>query len=222
MKRKLKIIGGRVITPLRLLSGHQVVMEEGKIVDVSPYDASDDALCAVFDAAGRYVSPGFVDIHVHGGGGHDFMDATQGAFNGAARLHRRHGTTSLLPTTLCCPHEELLDFLSALSRAQKLPGVGAALVGAHLEGPHFSMGQRGAQDPRFIVLPDEKKDRRNPLALWGPHPAMVVRARAARRDGARGCPARARRLALHRPQRLPGGCGGARAGERLYALNPPV
>jgi N-acetylglucosamine-6-phosphate deacetylase len=54
------------------------------------------------DANGKYISPGFIDIHIHGGGGHDFMDGTTEAFLKIAELHAKHGTTAMLPTTLTC------------------------------------------------------------------------------------------------------------------------
>jgi len=111
----------------------------------------------VIDAAGKYVSPGFIDIHVHGGGGHDFMDNTLDAFLEIAQLHARHGTTSFTPTTLSCEKRALLKTLSLYEEADALNGSGAQFTGLHIEGPYFSMNQRGAQDPRFIRLPDPEE-----------------------------------------------------------------
>lgn len=107
----------------------------------------------VIDAEGFYVSPGFVDIHVHGGGGHDFMDGTVEAYLGAARAHAVHGTTSMAPTTLTCSDEELLNAFSVYKDAKKHNVDGAEFLGLHLEGPYFSPKQSGAQDPKYLQLP---------------------------------------------------------------------
>lgn len=107
----------------------------------------------VIDAEGFYVSPGFVDIHVHGGGGHDFMDGTVEAYLGAARAHAVHGTTSMVPTTLTCSDEELLNAFRVYGGAKKRNVDGAEFLGLHLEGPYFSPRQSGAQDPKYLQLP---------------------------------------------------------------------
>lgn len=106
------------------------------------------------DGEGLYLSHGFIDIHVHGGGGYDFMDATQEAWHGASALHLRHGTTAMAPTTLAAGREELLAAFAAY-RACK-PGFpdGAKLLGIHVEGPYLAPEQCGAQDPAFIRDPD--------------------------------------------------------------------
>ncbi|WP_431215475.1 hypothetical protein ACQ86N_12705 [Puia sp. P3] len=106
----IRIINGKVITPQGLLSGGYLYLRDGKIVESgSPGDR-------VIDAAGCYVSPGFIDIHVHGGGGHDFMDGTEAAFHGVAGTHVQYGTTAMLPTTLTGSEEELLHILDVYER----------------------------------------------------------------------------------------------------------
>ncbi len=109
------------------------------------------------DAKGQYISPGFIDIHVHGGGGHDFMDGTETAFLKIAETHARYGTTALLPTTLTSTKEEMLQILSVYEGAHLNNINGAQFLGMHLEGPYFAMHQRGAQDPRYIRDPDPKE-----------------------------------------------------------------
>ena len=98
--------------------------------------------------------PDFIDIHVHGGGGHDFMDGTEEAFIKAAEAHARFGTTSMVPTTLTAEKEELINTLNAFETAKQKNNPGAQLLGVHLEGPYFALSQRGAQDPRYIRNPD--------------------------------------------------------------------
>ena len=151
--RPIKISNGRVITPDRMLQSATLLISAGRIAAISEVDIDiPDAL--VLDAAGNYVAPGFIDLHVHGGGGHDFMDGTEEAFHAIARLHARHGTTAMTPTTLSCEQADLYTTLETYDRLSRQPSPGAAFIGMHLEGPYFAMNQRGAQDPRFIRDPD--------------------------------------------------------------------
>lgn len=108
----------------------------------------------IVDASGLYLSHGFIDIHVHGGGGHDFMDGTVEAWKGASALHLRHGTTAMVPTTLAAQTQDLLDMFDIYKQCKPyLPG-GAKLLGLHIEGPYLAPAQCGAQDPAFIRNPD--------------------------------------------------------------------
>ena len=165
--RKRKLIGGTVLTPIRALAGAEIAVENGKIVSVGPRDAATDAGAEIFDAGGLWVVPGFIDMHVHGGGGYDFMDATVEAFHGAARMHALHGTTTLLPTSLASGDEALLDMSHAYQDAVHAPWVGAAMPGLHLEGPYFSLAQAGAQAPDAITPPDPERTARILKAAQG-------------------------------------------------------
>lgn len=150
---KLKIYNGRVITPERLIPDGSVLVCDGKITAVAEGNpVFDDAL--EIDAGGRYISPGFIDLHVHGGGDADFMDGTVEAFLQVAATHARYGTTAMMPTTLASEKEELVKTFENYQKAMPLNTQGAAFIGLHLEGPYFSMNQRGAQDPRYIRTPD--------------------------------------------------------------------
>ncbi len=131
-----------------------LLVEDGKIAEIS--EKPDLEAEAVYDACGWYVSPGFIDMHVHGGGGYDFMDGTAEAMLGAARLHMKHGTTLLLPTTVACTDEELESVFSALREARNSPEVISHLYGIHLEGPYLSPQQAGAIDPVYLRHPDKE------------------------------------------------------------------
>lgn len=165
--RKRKLIGGTVLTPIRALAGAEIAVENGKIVSVGPRDAATDAGAEIFDVGGLWIAPGFIDMHVHGGGGYDFMDATVEAFHGAARMHALHGTTTLLPTSLASGDEALLDMIHAYQDAVHAPWVGAAMPGLHLEGPYFSLAQAGAQAPDAITPPDPERTARILKAAQG-------------------------------------------------------
>ena len=153
---KLKITNGKIITPYRSITGGTIVIEDGIILGIHERDAEvPDAV--TLDVQGHYISPGFVDIHVHGGGGHDFMDGTEEAFLKAAEAHAQFGTTAIVPTTLTAEKEELLITLDAFEKAKSKNTAGAFLVGVHLEGPYFAVSQRGAQDPKYIRNPDPQE-----------------------------------------------------------------
>ena len=150
---QIKICNGQIITPYRVLRGATLLITGDKVSAVCEGDIeAPDAV--VLDAAGKYIAPGFIDLHVHGGGGYDFMDGTEEAFAAIAHLHARHGTTAMTPTTLSCEKEELLETLRAYDRVRGIYG-----LGMHLEGPYFSPNQAGAQDPRFLRNPNPSEYR---------------------------------------------------------------
>ena len=152
-------IKGNIITPLRIIHDGEVCYtsdkEGGRITYVGK-QKKDNGDFTVYDCTGSFVAPGFIDIHVHGGGGHDFMDGTVDAFLGAARLHAAHGTATLLPTTLTCPDEELFEVFEVFDKAKNTENDGAFLAGLHLEGPYFSHEQKGAQDEKNLKTPSKE------------------------------------------------------------------
>lgn len=145
------IVNGKVIFRDRIEDGTPLILEDGKIIGVG--GKLPERTDCIYDARGRYVSPGFIDLHTHGGGGYDFMDGTVEAVEGACKLHLRHGTTSIVPTTLTCPDEELLHLFAVYREAKRTMKDGPNLLGLHLEGPFFSRLQCGAQDPAYLKAP---------------------------------------------------------------------
>ena len=115
------------------------------------------ALVAGPQTGGPLILPGFVDTHVHGGGGGDAMDGAEGVRT-LARLHARHGTTTLLPTTMTNPWEKILAALRGVREVMDTGGVpgGADVPGAHLEGPFISPQRLGAQPPCTLAPTPER------------------------------------------------------------------
>ena len=108
------------------------------------------------DAAGLYIAPGFIDTHIHGGGGYDVMDATPEALMEIARVHRLHGCTSFLPTTLTASKERIQAAVRNVLAYMRQPQDGtqyARALGVHLEGPCFSHAFKGAQNPAYLCEP---------------------------------------------------------------------
>ncbi len=174
--QKIKIVNGKILTPYRIIPNGSVLITGGIITAVSEgnIDVSD---AIEIDAKGNYIAPGFIDIHVHGGGGHDFMDGSENAFLKAAETHARYGTTSMSPTTLTSEKEDLMKTLELYETADRNNVNGAHFIGMHLEGPYFAMSQRGAQDPRYIRDPDpaEYMDvlaRTNVVTRWSAAPEL--------------------------------------------------
>jgi len=153
---QLKIYNGNVITPQRIINGGSILIADGKIAAISETNIETTG-AELINAEGKYISPGFIDIHVHGGGGHDFMDVTEEAFLKIAETHARFGTTAMLPTTLTGSKEDILETLRAYDSATKKNINGSQFLGMHLEGPYLAMSQRGAQDPRYIRNPDPQE-----------------------------------------------------------------
>jgi len=171
------IYNGKIITPLGIIDKGYVLIQNKTIADVGEgtIEVSEDTLA--IDAGGKFVSPGFIDIHVHGGGGHDFMDASVEAFLKIAETHVKYGTTALNPTTLTSEIKDLFFTLDLYKEANRLNTKGAQFLGVHLEGPYFAISQRGAQDPRYIRNPDPKEyqavlDYSDDIVRWSAAPEL--------------------------------------------------
>jgi N-acetylglucosamine-6-phosphate deacetylase len=176
MRKKLKIFNGRIITPYRIIPHGTIVITGDRITEIVEGSLEVPGAEEI-DAHGQYIAPGFIDIHVHGGGGSDFMDGTESAFLKIAETHAQYGTTSMLPTTLTSDKEELYQTLELYKQANKNNSSGAQFLGMHLEGPYFSMNQRGAQDPRYIRNPDPKEykeiiSRSSDIKRWSAAPEL--------------------------------------------------
>ncbi len=176
VEQKLKIFNGRLITPSGIISDGTIAVAGDKIISVGKNNIDLPGAIEI-DAKGNYISPGFIDIHVHGGGGHDFMDGTEEAFLKIAETHARYGTTSMLPTTLTGSKEQILETLAVYEKANRKNNLGSQFLGIHLEGPYLAMSQRGAQDPRYIRDPDPEEYKEiiaasSSLVRWSAAPEL--------------------------------------------------
>jgi N-acetylglucosamine-6-phosphate deacetylase len=137
-------VRGQLVLEDRVATG-ELSVEDGLITDVQlgPDSTAD----------GPFVTPGFVDVHVHGWGGHSAM-GDRAALDGMARALLRHGVTSFLPTAVAAPLGELADFAERVrSWMPAAPADGAEPLGFNLEGPFLAQSRRGAHDPAFLVDP---------------------------------------------------------------------
>lgn len=144
--RRFAVVNGAVIFPDRLIEDGQVRCEGTKIVYVGksrrlPRDVEQ------IDAGGGYISPGYIDIHVHGGAGADFMDGSCEAVRTVCESHARHGTTTIFPTTTTGSVQQILAMIDACAAVRKPAAAGdlpaAVIAGVHLYGPYFAEDKAG-------------------------------------------------------------------------------
>ena len=131
-----------------------ISFENGVITEIGPANAPADV-----DAQGKYVVPGFVDVHTHGAMGEDFSDGKPEGLAPAARHYAAHGVTSFLATTMTLKEEVLTPAMHTIGGFQR-PADGAKCAGIHLEGPFLSYAKRGAQNGDWLHAPDAAMLRR--------------------------------------------------------------
>lgn len=150
-----KITGGSVILENGIFENLIVYIENGIIREITENNSL--SFDQEIDAGGKYVSPGFVEIHSHGAGGCDFLDGTVEAFLTASEKHAMHGVTTLIPTATSSEIEATIAIQKTYEEACRKNTRGADMPGLHLEGPYFAYGQRGAQDPRYLRDPSPEE-----------------------------------------------------------------
>ncbi len=161
------IVQGRLILPdenddFVIADGKALVYDETgiqAIVDPETYNKKYGNLPMddVIDADGAYVSPGFLNVHIHGCGGADTMDHEGDTFDILREEQAAMGVTGFLPTTMTCPWEQIAGALARVRAAMQQHGRGADILGAHMEGPFISPAEKGSQEETNILPADFPK-----------------------------------------------------------------
>jgi len=149
-----KIVGGKIYTPSGVKKNAILVIQNKKIVEITT-DAIDIPDAQVIDAGGMNVCPGGIDLHIHGGGGRDYMEGEAEAFRTAVNAHLKHGTTAVFPTLSSSSVEMIMKSAAACEKIMD-EDPDTPIMGLHLEGPYFNPAKAGAQIPEFITPPIAK------------------------------------------------------------------
>ena len=149
---KTVILHASVIQENQILPDHAILIDDGRIAQIAPTSqVQPEEYDQVIDAKGAYASAGWIELHTHGIGGYDFMDAESEQIPKALQEYARHGVTGVFPTTMSAPFDEIRKSLDSFQAADLEGCGGAKFLGLHLEGPYFSPAQAGAQPPDLAV-----------------------------------------------------------------------
>ncbi len=148
-----RFINGTIVLADGLLPDGELLTLDDRIQHVGPTNTRSPSGLTVIDLDGGYLLPGFVDLHVHGGGGADFMDGTAEAFRTVLASHARHGTASCTPTTTVARHEQHMLFLRLVGEFRDRQTGGAKVLGAHIYGPYFAPEARGCHPAATVRAP---------------------------------------------------------------------
>ena len=147
-----RIKSNHIIADTELVSGY-VYFDNGRITHITAQDLPYDT---EYDYTGYYVSPGFIDIHSHGGMGHEFFGSSEDIVE-ACNFHLSHGTTSICPTISATPFDSMKNSVAEAKKAMSDSRLKANIIGLHMEGPYLSAEQCGAQCPDFITPPNPEQ-----------------------------------------------------------------
>ena len=145
-----QFINAHILTPKGWIENGSVLIENGKILNVTHLNMPVVG-AEIVDCQGMHLVPGGIELHVHGGGGRDFMEGTEEAFRVAIDAHMKHGTTAIYPTMSCSTDEMYRASIETAKKLMKEPDT--PIMGLHLEGPYFSTKMAGAQNPKLITPP---------------------------------------------------------------------
>lgn len=150
------IINGKIITKDGVVLGKSIIFDKQIINITDNLDSLDNSKVQVIDAKGNYVSPGFIDLHIHGSGGKDAMDGDIEALKVISSTIAKNGVTAFLPTTMTMDIDLIYKALNTIRQAMKEQMPGAKVVGAHMEGPFINEKYKGAQAAEHILKPEFK------------------------------------------------------------------
>lgn len=155
------LTNGRIVSDGKILEGYDICIDNGTITAVVPHGtAAGDTV----DLSGHYISAGFIDIHCHGGGGAEFIDASPEAFQTAAAIHAAHGTRVLFPTVSAADRTTMERVLNCFRTVQN--NCALEMPGVHLEGPYLAIEMCGGQPPE-IIRPVDADEYRPLLEEYG-------------------------------------------------------
>lgn len=150
-----QIINGQILTPQGWLKDGSVLINDGKILEITNSDLAVIG-ATVIDAKGMFIAPGFISMHCHGGGGHDFTEGTTEAFKEAAAAHLKHGSTTIFPTLSSTTFENIR--LAAATCDQLMAeDADTTIMGLHIEGPYLNENMAGTQWKEFLKNPDPEE-----------------------------------------------------------------
>lgn len=150
-----QIINGQILTPQGWLKDGSVLISDGKILEITNSDLAVIG-ATVIDAKGMFIVPGFVSMHCHGGGGHDFTEGTHEVFKTAAETHLKHGSTTIFPTLSSTTFENIR--LAAATCDQLMAeDADTTIMGLHIEGPYLNENMAGTQWKEFLKNPDPEE-----------------------------------------------------------------
>ena len=168
------ITNAQILTPHGWVENGTISFCDGRITSIKEggIDVSDKN---VTDAKGAYIIPGGIDLHVHGGGGHDFMECSEEAFRIATQTHLRHGTTAIYPTLGAASHEGMMQAIEITERLMAEPN--STIMGLHFEGPYLNPQRAGGQIPEYICNPlveqyTEMLNRTDCIKRWDAAPEL--------------------------------------------------
>lgn len=170
---KRTVIKGNLILPDKIIKDGWLVIEDGLIKEIGEAgQKSAPPLAEVHDYSGHWISPGLVDVHLHGALGHEVMDAELSGLKKIAGHQAACGVTAFFPTTLTAPLETVIRAIETVRAAagEELP---SEIAGIHLEGPYVSLKRKGAQDPKYVREIQEADLERLRAAL-GPLKTLIT------------------------------------------------
>ncbi|MCR5346412.1 MAG: N-acetylglucosamine-6-phosphate deacetylase, partial [Fretibacterium sp.] len=169
----LKLLtGGNVLWEDGLKMGHALLFTDpgdgrGRLLSCLPEELTEGMEVERINAEGLYISPGFINVHIHGAMGHDLMDATDEAIDGLSLDMARQGTTAFLPTSITAPWDDIEAAVNSVRQAMARTLPGAAILGMHLEGPWLDAAMKGAHPKAFLCS--------QPDSQWVAERADVIR-----------------------------------------------
>ena len=159
MGKTTLIINGRLITEIGLIPRGYIAVENGKIISLGSASEAPERADKTIDAGGRYISPGFIDIHTHGIQDVDFMESDEETTEKGFKEYSRYGVTRILATTLSNPLETIIGQIKRIRTTGEQSSIGGMLAGVHVEGPWLAERCRGGHAAEYLRRPVEKDIR---------------------------------------------------------------